>query len=52
MLINEGLEKCLPGVSTIQKGVELYYTFPNYRELERRVGVIALRIKIINDDYC
>ena len=35
------LKNCLPGIRTYKQGVELYYSFPNYKKLEKK-GVIAL----------
>ncbi len=44
MLEKEGLEKCLPGTSTLDEGVAIYHNFPRYRELEKKLGVLALGI--------
>jgi len=46
MLEKEGLEKCLPGVQTLEKGEEIYHQFPNYKANAKRYGVRAIRIEI------
>jgi ASC-1-like (ASCH) protein len=38
------LKNCLPGINTYKKGVELYYSFPKYKKLEKKLGVIAIYI--------
>ena len=47
MLSHEGIENCLPGVKDLDKGTELYHSFPNYKERESELGVIAIRIKYL-----
>lgn len=45
MLIAEGLSACLPGVSNIDEGVQIYHSFPMYEERSKQYGALALRIK-------
>ncbi len=47
MLQFEGLEKCLPGIKTISEGVSVYHSFPSYKVLEFKTGVIAFRLECI-----
>ena len=35
------LKNCLPGIKTYKEGINLYYSFPNYKNLEKN-GVIAI----------
>lgn len=46
MLIREGLRYCLPGVQTIEEGVQIYRQFYSADE-EAKKGVIAISICII-----
>ena len=45
-LTKEGLDKCLPGISTIEKGVKVYYQYYTPED-EKKYGVVAIRIKLI-----
>jgi ASC-1-like (ASCH) protein len=47
MLVNEGLQHCLPGIDTISKGCEIYRGFPNYAKLEKELGVIAIQFDLV-----
>lgn len=47
MLEGEGLEKCLPGVTSLEAGVEVYRSIPGYREREREAGVVAVGLELI-----
>jgi ASC-1-like (ASCH) protein len=44
----ETLEKVLPGIKSIEEGVNEYYKFSEFKEGESKYGVIALQLKIIN----
>jgi len=44
MLSNEGVEKCLPGITSIDEGARIYDGIPGYREKAQRFGVVALQI--------
>lgn len=46
MLNEMGLQNCLPTVTDVAVGIELYRSFPNYRELETKCGVIAFKIQL------
>lgn len=39
-----GLKAMLPRVESLQKGIELYRSFPNYRQKEYQRGAIAFKI--------
>lgn len=45
-LLNETLEKCLPGIDTIEEGVSIYYKYYK-KEDEDTYKIIAIRIKVI-----
>ena len=45
MLIHEGLHAMLPGVTSIEKGVELYESFPGYKDQVEQFGALAIKIK-------
>ena len=47
MLTQEGLQKCLPGIQTMQEGIAIYRQFPGYKENESICGVLAIQIKIV-----
>ncbi len=46
MLNEMGLQNCLPTVTDIAVGVEIYRSFPNYKQLEKKCGVIAFEIEL------
>lgn len=45
MLIHEGLENMLPGVTSLDEGVNLYENFEGYCEGVRKVGALAITIQ-------
>jgi ASC-1-like (ASCH) protein len=45
-LENETLEKCLPGIETIENGVKIYYKYYK-KEDELQYKIKAIRLKII-----
>lgn len=46
MLKERGLQNCLPAVTDLAVGIEIYRSFPNYRELEPKYGVIAFTLEL------
>ena len=46
MLIAEGLEKVIPHAKSIDEGVAVYASFPNYPE-ESEYGVVALEVELL-----
>src|SRR5689334_21025897 len=46
MLIAEGIENCLPGITDLSKGVEIYRSFPGYAEDEKLLGVVGIRFTL------
>ena len=46
MLEKEGVENVLPGLKTIDEGVEVYYMIPGYKEKEKN-GVLAFHLTVI-----
>ena len=42
----EGLRRTLPGVSSIEKGKEIYYEFYSL-EMEKEFGILAIEVKKI-----
>lgn len=53
MLITEGLKNVLPNVKSVEEGVKLYYSFPNYEKEESKYGVVALGLQNLGEfkDY-
>ena len=47
-LIEEGLDKCLPGMPSIDHGLSVYYKYFS-KEKEQEFGVVAIRIEVIKD---
>ncbi|GLC36799.1 hypothetical protein PLESTB_000781800 [Pleodorina starrii] len=47
MLEGEGLQACLPGVSEVAQGVEVYRSIPGYREREAAEGVVAVGLQLL-----
>ena len=45
MIETSTLQACLPGVTSIQQGVDIYRSFPGYKESEKTLGVVAIHIK-------
>lgn len=46
-LETEGLDKCLPGIDTLEEGVNVYYNYFT-KEDEQNFGVIAIELEILN----
>ena len=46
-LEGEGLEKCLPAISSINDGLNVYYKYYS-KDDESKYGVIAIRLEVIN----
>ena len=46
-LEGEGLDKCLPAISSIKDGLSVYYKYYS-EEDENKYGVIAIRLEVIN----
>lgn len=44
MLSDGRLERLLPGIDSIEEGVEIYRSFPQYRALERQYGAVVFGI--------
>lgn len=44
-LIEEGLDKCLPGIPSIEHGLSVYYKYFS-KEKEQEFGVVAIRIEV------
>jgi ASC-1-like (ASCH) protein len=45
MLEGEGLQLLLPGVSSMEEGLNIYRGFPGYREGEREFGAVVFRFR-------
>lgn len=45
MLSAERLKSCLPLARDLDEGVRIFHAFPEYKELEKQLGVLAIRIK-------
>ncbi len=46
-LTNETLEKCLPGIDTIEQGVGIYHKYYT-KEDEDKYKIVAIRVKVVN----
>ncbi|WP_059360213.1 ASCH domain-containing protein [Parachlamydia acanthamoebae] len=46
MLVKEGLKACLPDVTDLSKGIEIYEKIPGYKERASQHGVIALKVSL------
>ena len=44
-LVGEGLERCLPGVGTVEEGVAVYHQYYSEKE-EFLYGVVGIRIEV------
>lgn len=44
MLQTEGVENCLPGVSSLDEALAIYHAFPGYGEKSLSHGVVAFRL--------
>lgn len=49
MLQKEGLHRCLPDLNSLEEGVDIYHSFPSYREKEKLLGVLAIGIQKLGD---
>jgi ASC-1-like (ASCH) protein len=47
-LTHESLEKCLPGIDTIDEGVSVYRKYFN-EENENKYGIVAIRIIVLKN---
>ena len=46
-LEGEGLERCLPGIPTLEHGLSVYFKFYSKQD-EENYGVVAIEVKIID----
>ena len=46
-LENETISKCLPGIDTIEEGVNVYYQYYS-PENERKYGIRAIRLRVVS----
>ncbi len=46
MLVSEGLSNCLPGITSLQQGIEIYESLPGYKEKVVQYGAIAMNIRV------
>lgn len=49
MLNYFGVRSCLPNITSVEEGIEIYRSLPNYAELESKLGVIGIRV-ILTDN--
>ena len=50
MLKREGVSNLLPGIHSIREGIRVYENFPGANR-EKRCGVVAIGIRVIDDNY-
>ena len=48
MLRQSGLQNCLPDIDSIDKGVEIYRSFPGYADREVKYGAVGIHIRLID----
>ena len=48
MLAGDGLGKLLPGIDSVQAGLEIYRGFPGYREGEREYGAAVFGLELMS----
>ncbi len=47
MLLQEGIARCLPGLSNLEEGIQIYHSFPGYKAKEKELGVLGIGIRVI-----
>lgn len=47
-LLNEGLDKCLPGIKNIEDGLKVYFKYYT-KQQEKEFGILALELQKINN---
>ncbi len=47
-LLNEGLDKCLPGIENIEDGLKVYFKYYT-KQQEKEFGILALELQKINN---
>ena len=45
-LVGEGLERCLPGVQTVEEGVDVYHQYYTEKE-EFLYGVVGIQMEVV-----
>ena len=45
MLLEQGVENMLPGITCIEQGIAVYESFPGYKEKSVQIGVVAIKIQ-------
>ena len=48
MLVGSGLANCLPNTDSLEEGVRIYRSFPDYVRKENEYGVIGIHIQVDN----
>lgn len=46
MLMAEGVANCVPTTTSLEKALQIYHSFPKFREKELEYGVLAFQLKI------
>lgn len=49
MLLDSGIENCLPKATSLEEAVEAYNKIPKYKEKAEKNGVTAIHLKLINN---
>jgi len=47
MLINEGIDKMLPGINNLNDAIKIYKSIPGYKENIKKYGAFAIGISLI-----
>ena len=49
LLEHYGLKTCLPEIDCLEEGVKIYHSFPNYKENESKLGVVGIKIILLEN---
>jgi len=50
LLEHYGLKTCLPALDCLEEGVNVYHSFPNYKQNESKFGVIGIKIELLDEE--
>ncbi|WP_218814639.1 ASCH domain-containing protein [Rickettsiella endosymbiont of Dermanyssus gallinae] len=48
MLEYYGVNQCLPGIDNLDEAVSIYHAFPGYRDAEVLLGVLGIKVALVN----
>jgi ASC-1-like (ASCH) protein len=47
MLETEGVQNMLPGIESLEKAIQIYESFPSYKEKVKEIGALAIKIELL-----